>query len=184
MILLVSVCSEKFGENEFVRPVQSILANANISCSTRHYTELRDGNVHKSEKAIICGTALKDFGYLANMDRFEWLKKFEKPVLGICAGYQIILTIFSNKIVEKTRIGQFKVNILHENKLTTNKEFYSYFLNSRDSNTQKHFIVLAKTRDSVCMVKHENKEIYGCLFHPEALNQEIIANFASSRQST
>jgi GMP synthase-like glutamine amidotransferase len=27
------------------------------------------------------------------------------------------------------------------------------------------------------MVKHEYKEVYGCFFHPEAMNPEIILNF-------
>jgi GMP synthase-like glutamine amidotransferase len=27
------------------------------------------------------------------------------------------------------------------------------------------------------MVKHEFGEIYGCLFHPEVMNAEIILNF-------
>lgn len=177
MILIASVCLDKLSELEFVRPVENILKQSNIEFCTEHYARIAQDDIDEAEKVVICGTALKDFAYFENVDKFGWLREFEKPVLGICAGFQIIGKIFGNEIVENTRIGQFKVDVLQKTRLTSKMELHSYFLNSNAVNIEKPFVVVAKSGQLTCMIKHKSKEIYGCLFHPEVLNPEIIVNF-------
>jgi GMP synthase (glutamine-hydrolysing) len=179
MILIINVCFDELSEFEFVKPVESILKKSSIRFFTKHYLSLVKDDLNSAEKIIICGTALKDFDYLENIDRFDWLKDSKKPILGICAGIQIIARIFDNDLIEKIKIGRLKVNVIRENKLTSKDEFYSYFLNSKAIKIRKHFDILANSERLNCMFKHKNKEIYGCLFHPEVLNPEIIINFCN-----
>jgi GMP synthase-like glutamine amidotransferase len=179
MILVMNVCVDRLSELEFVRPIQGILKNDNSNFFVKHYSAITRNDVERAEKVIICGTALKDFEYLRNIGRFEWLGEFEKPVLGICAGFEILAKVCGNDLIERRKIGKFRVEVIETNKLTPSREFYSYFLNSKDVKMKKHFLTLAKSEGLVCMAKHETKEIYGCLFHPEVLNPEIITNFCN-----
>lgn len=177
MILIISVCSDRLSLSEFVKPVEDILRKGNLKFFTRHYTELDRNDLEQAEKAIICGTALKDFNYLGNINQFDWLKEFRKPILGICAGMQLLAAVFGSTLVESKRIGQYRVKTVGKSGLTSRVEFQSYFLNSEAAEVNDAFEVLSQVGSLSCMIKHKDREYYGCLFHPEVLNPEIIENF-------
>jgi len=177
MILIISVCSDMLSFSEFVKPVEDILKRINVKFFTKHYTELNPNDLEKAEKSIICGTPLKDFKYLENSDQFNWLKEFRKPILGICAGMQLLAVVFGGTLVENKRIGQYRVKTVGKSGLTSRVEFQSYFLNSKATEVNDAFEVLSQVGSLPCMIKHKDREYYGCLFHPEVLNPEIIENF-------
>jgi len=183
MILIISVCSDRFSHSEFVKPIEDILKRANVKFFTKHYTKLDRNELEQAEKSIICGTALKDFKYLENSDQFDWLKEFRKPILGICAGMQLLATVFGSTLVESKRIGQYRVKTVRKSELTSRVEFQSYFLNSKAAEVNDAFEVLSQVGSLPCMIKHKDREHYGCLFHPEVLNQEIIENFAKLQRA-
>jgi len=165
MILIVSTCKEKLSELEFVRPIALLIENHNI----KHISEIKEPDL-SADKIIICGTALKDFDYL-NQD-ISWLNSFDKPILGICSGAQLIAKAFDVPIVDDLQIGVKNVSVIKENKLVS-EDFSAYFLHSKSING---FDVLAES-NSPCMFKHPEKEIYCINFHLEVLNKEIIENF-------
>jgi GMP synthase (glutamine-hydrolysing) len=177
MIMIVDVCSERLGYLEFVKPIEDILKKARIGFFTTHYANIKQGHFAQAEKIIACGTALEDFKYLRDIDKFEWMRKSHKPILGICAGMQILGLIFGSRLIEKTRIGRYRVNIIRKNSLTSKDEFYSYFLNSKTVELGGDFETLAESAGLHCMMKHKYRRLYGCLFHPEVLNPEIVSNF-------
>jgi GMP synthase (glutamine-hydrolysing) len=182
MILIVNVCSDGLSYFEFVKPVEDIIRKTGINSFTRHFLSLNHLDISQAERIIVCGTALKDFEYLENMERFTWITEVDKPVLGICAGMQILGKLHGCSLFDNTRIGRYEVNIVRKNCLTSRDEFYSYFLNSRAVERSEEFEVLGESGNFVCMFEHKYKRLYGCLFHPEVLNPEIITNFA--QQST
>jgi GMP synthase (glutamine-hydrolysing) len=177
MILIVNVCSDKLSYLEFVRPVEEIVKKTSAEFFTRHFLSLNYRDIGRAQKVIICGTALKDFKYLDSTSKFLWIKESYKPILGICAGMQILTKLFNGRIIERTRIGRYKVKIAQESSLTSKDEFYSYFLNSKAVEPNEDFENLGKSGNLKCIVKHKHKEFYGCLFHPEVLNPEIITDF-------
>ena len=177
MIVLISVCTDRLSHFEFVKPVEDILKKAHIEFLTKHYTRLNQNDLERTEKGIICGTALRDFNYLENIDQFGWLKEFCKPILGICAGMQLLALHFGSTLIENKKIGQCKVKIIGKNALTSKDEFQSYFLNSKAAELSDKFEVLGQSGNLSCLIKHREREYYGCLFHPEVLNSEIIENF-------
>lgn len=170
MILVISTCREKLSELEFVKPVTELTGK----CKTVHFEELTDGQIKQADKIIICGTALKDFDYLEA--DWSWIKVCNKPVLGICSGLQIIGKAFGFEVTNELGIGVQTIKTKQENKLCEG-EFNAYFLHSRNV---KGMEVLAETSNTACFMKIPNKEIYGCTFHPEVLNKEIIAFFAKN----
>jgi len=177
MILIVNVCKEKLNEVEFVRPVQQIIKRAGHQCFIRHYTELFEEDINEADRIIICGTALKDNQYLEDINKFNWIKECKKPLLGICAGMQIIGKVFSCELYEKEDMGQQSVKSTIQNELTEEEEFYSYFLSTKTVKLNKDFEILVRGKEVEGMIKHKSKRVWGCLFHPEVMNSEIIVNF-------
>jgi len=168
MILIISTCKEHLSEMEFVRPVALLVEDHNV----KHYSQIKKSDIKSAEKIIITGTALKDFEYLKG--NFNWLKKCDKPVLGICAGMQVIAKEFDIKLEDQTVIGPQKVEITEKNKLAEGT-FNAYFLHTKTGTG--NFKTLAVSNGKPCMIKHSEKEIYGCIFHPEVMNEDIIRRF-------
>jgi GMP synthase (glutamine-hydrolysing) len=175
MILLINICQEKLHFNEFVKPIGDILIRNNILGFIRHYSCLTKKDLEKADKIIICGTSLMDNSYLENLDKFNWIKNLDKPILGICAGMQIIGLVFDGRIKEKTEIGYYhetfgeeflgligkqEVYHLHNNFVAFNEEFKTF----TDNNLTQ-------------AIKHSEKQIYGVLFHPEVRQKDLIKNF-------
>ncbi len=168
MILIINTCEQKLSELEFVKPIEKIVGKS----VTKHYKTLTEKDINSADKIIICGTALADFEYLKH--DFSWINTTEKPILGICAGMQIIAKEFGINIVENMIIGVKKIEVIAENKLC-NRSFNAYFLHTK---TAEHgFETIAIAKGKPCMIKHPKKEIYGCIFHPEVTNPEMIDKF-------
>jgi GMP synthase (glutamine-hydrolysing) len=171
MILIISTCEEKLHELEFVKPIEKIVGN----CFVKRYDEVKDKDLKKADKIIIAGTSLRDNEVLENLNYFDWLKDFYKPVFGICAGHHIIQLIFGAKLMKIQEIGLVEVNF--------EKDFFGligkqkvYSLHGRFS-LSNEFEVFAKSQECVQAVKHKDKEIYSILFHPEVYNKEVLKRF-------
>ncbi len=168
MILIISTCTDKLSELEFVRPIEKLVGK----CTTKHSSEITKSDVTSTAKIIITGTALKDFDYLKA--DWSWLKDCNKPVLGICAGMQVIAQAHGIELQDFTAIGPQEAIVKQENRLASGK-FNAYFLHTKTGTG--NFIALATSSGKPCIIKHPSKEIYGCIFHPEVMNEEIIKNF-------
>jgi len=177
MILIINVCKDKLSELEFVRPVYKIVKRAGQECFIKHYSELFEEDINDADKIIICGTALQDFEYIKDIGKFEWIKNCKKPLLGICSGMQIIGKVFGCELYEKEDMGQQDVKTTVQNDLAEEEEFYAYFLNTKTIKLIKDFEILVRGKEVEAMVKHKSKRVWGCLFHPEVMNSEIITNF-------
>ena len=92
MILLVSTCQEPLHELEFVKPIERILKSKGYECVIEHYTNLK--SLERATHIIICGTSLKDDRFLHDLEKFTWVNDVRVPLLGICAGMQIIGLLF------------------------------------------------------------------------------------------
>lgn len=180
-ILIISTCKEKLHELEFVNPILEILAGEKIKAITKNYKKVTKTDLEKCDKVIICGTSLKDFEYLKNLTNFNWILTFEKPILGICAGMQILFTIYQKdsltKNLNKGEIGIITVKF--------EKDFFGligpcevYELHNMGLDINKApFKPYALSNAGVQAAKHNKKPHYGCLFHPEVRNKKVILGF-------
>jgi GMP synthase (glutamine-hydrolysing) len=160
---------------EFVKPIENILNENKIKYFTKHYSKLSEADLKKADKIIICGTSLKDNYFLKDIEKFRWIDNFEKPILGICAGMQIISIIFGSKIKNELEIGFYKEKFL--------KEFFSlegeievYHLHNNYTISPKEFEEFTNSKIPQA-IKHKSKKIYGVLFHPEVRNKNLITDF-------
>jgi GMP synthase-like glutamine amidotransferase len=175
IILIVKANSQNLHDLEFVKPIEKILEESKIKFFTKHYSKLTKKDLKKAEKIIICGTSLQDNKFIKDINYFGWLKNYAKPVLGICAGMQIISLIFDAKIKSKTEIGFYRENF-KENFLGLEDEQEVYHLHN-------NYVILPKVFEKFTTskipqaIKHKTKEIYGVLFHPEVRNKKLIEEF-------
>ncbi len=171
MILLISTCSEKLSEEEFVKPISKIIQQKH---EIKNYSE--NIEYSKYEKILICGTALKDNEYINDLEKFDWIKDYNNPIFGICSGMQVIALSFGAKLTKNKDIGMLKIKTTKENRLISG-EFYAYELHGNGLSKLDKFEILAKSDKSVQAIKLKKKEIYGIMFHPEVRNQDIIRTF-------
>jgi|WetSurMetagenome_2_1015567.scaffolds.fasta_scaffold83119_3 GMP synthase-like glutamine amidotransferase len=178
MILLLSVCSEPLHYFEFVKPIERILEENKIKFITRDYRKASNDEIINAEKVIICGTSLKDNEFLEHLDKFDWIKRYNKPVLGICAGMQIIALKCGAKLMKKQEIGLTDV-IFDEDFFGLNGKARVYALhNSAVSPASlQEFDIIARSKTCVEAVRHKTRPLYGVLFHPEARNKFLIEEF-------
>lgn len=172
MILIISTCEDKLHELEFVKPVENIVSKQS---KTIHYSKLTKKDLEKANKIIICGTSLQDNKFLKDLNRFQWIKYINKPILGICAGMQIISLIFGGKTRKKTEIGFYKENF-NKDFLGLKENQEAYHLHDNYVKLPKQFIKFTNSKIPQA-IKHKEKEIYGALFHPEVRNKQLIENF-------
>ena len=175
MILIINTCYENLSEYEFVKPIVSIVSKLSMEYEIKHYSKLPN-DLLKYDKIIICGTAFKDNYYINDIDKFSWLKKITIPVLGICSGMQVLCLAYGAEIEKKKEIGMIKVKTLKENLLFEN-QFEVYALHENSLVNLNSFEILAKSKTCVQAVKHNDKHLYGILFHPEVRNESIVINF-------
>jgi GMP synthase-like glutamine amidotransferase len=169
MILIISTCADKLSELEFVRPLQKLAGKSAV----KHCSQVTKNDIAGADKIIISGTALKDFGYLKA--DWSWLKTTTKPVLGICAGMQVIAQAFDVALEDFVTIGPRRVQVVAENALASG-EFEAYFLHTKTAT--KGFDILATTDGTPCMIKRQ--QLTGCIFHPEVMNEDLIKRFVKS----
>ena len=171
MILLISTCKHRFSEEEFVKPIVKII---NQEYEVKHFSEEFDAN--KYDKVIICGTALIDNDFLDHIDKFEFLKSIEIPVLGICSGMQAIGLTFGATLTKQKEIGMIDITKLEDNNLIK-KDITAFALHGNALKDLNKFEILAMSKDLIQAFKHKTMDVYGIMFHPEVRNEQIILNF-------
>ncbi|HNX39121.1 MAG TPA: gamma-glutamyl-gamma-aminobutyrate hydrolase family protein [Methanothrix sp.] len=181
-ILLLDLASQQahLSRYELVRPIGSILQKAGHACHVIHYSDLRPEDLQECGGVILCGTALMDNGYAENLSAFSWLKDFCRPVLGICAGMQVISAAFGGSIVSHPSIGLEKIDIIQASPLLGGpRAIEGYMLHNFAASLPEDFMLLAGRAEAAQAFRHTVRPIYGIIFHPEVRNRWILESFAA-----
>jgi GMP synthase-like glutamine amidotransferase len=181
MILLLDLCYEKdsLSKYEFVFPIADTLRKAGAHFEILHFTELAEDKLGKYDKIILSGTALKDNTYADRIEMFSWLKRYDMPVLGICAGMQVISAVFGGHIVPQPAIGLDRLEIVAETQLLGKpRQIEGYHLHNYGAILPEGFLLVAGTIKVVEAFKNRDRTMYGIIFHPEVRNRWILERFA------
>lgn len=180
MILLVDpgFRAGSLSMDEFVLPVRRIVKRSERTWRCRHYTDMERGIPEGTEGVIICGTALKDNGFLAAIDRFDWLKKTEIPVLGICAGMQVLCLAFGGTLEVGSGIGMTEVHVTVPHPiLPPPPSFQAYELHSFSCEPPPAWESLAVSSAFVQAIRDPHHPRFGVMFHPEVRNDRVVEAF-------
>ncbi|RJQ22571.1 hypothetical protein C4580_00795 [Candidatus Woesearchaeota archaeon] len=172
MMLVISTCAEELSEREFVQPLSAIIPKSRIV----HWSKVTQKDIAAASAIIISGTALADFAYLEG--DWSWLKDCAAAVLGICAGAQVIAKVFGAELDKKTVIGVRPIQAVRENELVL-EGASGYFLYTLEP--KGNFDVLARSDGAPCVFRIPGKDVFGCTFHPEVLNPDIIRRFLAKK---
>jgi GMP synthase (glutamine-hydrolysing) len=163
---------------------------------TKHYTEISKKDIDDAHRIIITGTSLQDFEYSRHIDKFAFLRDlsrsdFRKPVLAICAGMQLLCSLYGCEMITGKEIGLVSANFTGEFLgMSGQREIYALhnMTIKDDAVLKENFHVYAKTNSTktnsdkggcVQAIKHKHSKIYGVLFHPEVRNEDMIIRFLS-----
>jgi GMP synthase-like glutamine amidotransferase len=164
--------------DEFAAPVERIVRAEGFSSRARHYTEIVPGDLASADGVILCGTALADCGYLERIDRFGWLPSFPRPLLGICAGMQVIARAFGGETRGQVSIGMAPQEVVAPDPLFAGRiRFEAYELHGLGVVPPASFRILATSPSGVQVMRHPDRPMYGVMFHPEVRNEWLIGEF-------
>jgi GMP synthase-like glutamine amidotransferase len=181
-VLLADLCYEKnsLSQYEFVHPIRELVEKFGLPCKICHYSEIKGEILESSDRVILCGTALKDNAYMEHMDAFCWLNDLNKPILGICAGMQVISALFGGSIVPHPAIGLNRIEIIWPSPLLGEPgEIEGYHLHNYAATLPEGFLRLAGEPGLPEAFQHCTLPIYGIMFHPEVRNRWILERFAN-----
>jgi GMP synthase (glutamine-hydrolysing) len=186
-ILLVN--NAEPGITEFTKPIEKIVASVGFTSIIIEYGECVKFNFNNFDGAILSGSPQGDDIVEHHLPYFQWIKEFDRPVLGICAGHHIAGFMYGSEILRsiESETGDFEVEILKEDILFKGiANFFNVKQMHNDSITlPKDFELLATSK--ICknqLMKHKQKPLYTCQFHPEFYNHKLIENFVSICKST
>ncbi len=172
-VLIISTCKEKLHEREFVEPFVNYFYDNDILSEVVHYKDFTADNLMDVDKVLICGTGLMDNDYLDDYHKFDWLKVDDMPVLGVCSGSQIIVSVFGGKTITMKDIGMTEVS----GNLFGKEKFSVYNVHQNALADMDEFEILLVSDTEAQAVKHKEKPIYGVAFHPEVRNMWVIDEF-------
>jgi GMP synthase (glutamine-hydrolysing) len=137
------------------------------------YDNLNNLNYEDFDLIILSGGSILNVE--SNQDKlqkeFEIIQNFKKPIIGICYGCEVIVKSFGGKLekMNTSSKGIVDVSIISDNPIFANLEKIKVYENHiwKINEVPKDFNVLAESENSIEIIKHNQKEIYGFQFHPE-----------------
>ncbi|MDN7024339.1 hypothetical protein FGU65_05445 [Methanoculleus sp. FWC-SCC1] len=180
MILIVDLGyrENSLGLDEFVMPIVHIVREAGADCCIRHFTDIDEDILRQADGVILCGTALRDNLFADRIGEFAWLEGFEKPVLGICAGMQVLTLIFGGSIEACGEIGMTDIRVTAADPLFDGRDdFTAYELHTFSVKPPEPFTVLAHSDRCIQAVRHRARPLYGVIFHPEVRSEWVVTRF-------
>jgi GMP synthase (glutamine-hydrolysing) len=153
MILIVDMNWKKdsLAFSEFVSPIVSVVETLE-ECRVKHFLEITAEDLADCSKVVLSGTALQDHATLKQVDKFNWIKTFDKPILGVCAGMQTIGLVFGEPLTPCLQIGMTEVVTLRENPLFQGI-FKAYTLHNYSIQPSQNFDVLAESAKCTQAIK-------------------------------
>lgn len=182
MTRILIINSAESGVHEFTKPLEKIVKETDFDAQTVEYAKIENVNLERFDGVLISGSPQGDDIVDHHKPYFEWLKDFDKPVFGICAGHHITGALFGSELLrsKEPESGDFNVEVLKDDPLFRSipKVFKVRQMHNDSVTLPENFELLA-TSDTCRnqLMKHKNKPLYTSQFHPEFFNADLLRNF-------
>ncbi|MFV0590151.1 MAG: type 1 glutamine amidotransferase [Draconibacterium sp.] len=172
------------GIREFATPIENIVEEAGGNPFFIEYKDCLTTNLENFDGIILTGSPQGDDIVEHHLPYFKWIRCFEKPIFGICAGHHITGYLYGAHLLksEEPESGDFAVKIIQSDPIFKGipESFIVKQMHNDSITLPKDFVLLATS--ATCknqLMKHKNKALYTSQFHPEFYNRQIIRNFVS-----
>ncbi|WP_319592297.1 hypothetical protein [uncultured Draconibacterium sp.] len=179
-ILIIN--SAEPGIRAFAEPIEKIILEAGSTSTFIEYASCAHTNLNDYDGIILTGSPQGDDIVEHHATYFEWIKNYEKPVLGICAGHHVTGYLYGSKILrsEEPESGDFEVELVKTDPLFNDlpQKFTVRQMHNDSITLPNDFKLLATS--ATCknqLMKHKSKPLYTSQFHPEFYNHQLIRNF-------
>jgi GMP synthase (glutamine-hydrolysing) len=179
-ILLVN--NAEPGITEFAKPIEKLIFNAGATPVFIEYTVCHQLIPDEFNGVILTGSPQGDDIVEHHLPYFQWIRYFEKPILGICAGHHVTGVMYGSKLLrsEEPESGDFEIDLVKSDPLF--KDLPNTFVVKQMHNDSitlpNDFELLATSKTCYNqLMKHKHKPLYTCQFHPEYYNHDLIQNF-------
>ncbi|MEK6821290.1 MAG: hypothetical protein AABY11_02745 [archaeon] len=172
-IVSCSSRDDALARREFVWPLQRSIS---FPSSIIPLKKLSLSKAKKFDALIFSGTSLADNDFLSHAKNLSWITSLDIPLIGVCAGHELLGKIFGGKITHSASpaIGLLPVSLnvraFHLNGLSGNfpSKISAYHLNQNTVSLPKGFVSLAKSSKNAHEITlHSQKRILSFQFHPE-----------------
>ncbi len=163
-VTIISTVHDPLHQFEFIRPITDILDEEEVTYNISHINKPQ----LLGEKIIFTGTAIKDNKFLEHKEVARQIMSSNKPILGICAGMELLV---QDELVEVKEVGSIFME---------SKEFpeYNYFLHQYGiTEVDNNWEVIASTDKGIAAIRHKTKPILAMQFHPEVTAKNVIRKF-------
>lgn len=182
MAKILVVNNAEPGIREFAEPILQIISEAGCNAVFIEYVACATTNLNEFAGIILTGSPQGDDIVKHHAPYFEWIKNFEKPVFGICAGHHVTGYLYGAELLrsQEPESGDFEVEIVKTDPLFNElpQKFTVRQMHNDSVALPNDFKLLVTS--STCknqLMKHKNKPLYTCQFHPEFYNHQLIRNF-------
>jgi len=170
------------GITEFAEPIKKIVVDAGSTFDFVEYKDCMSCNFEDFDGIILTGSPQGDDIVEHHLPWFKWIKDCKKPILGICAGHHITGYLYGSVLLRSVEpeSGDFEVEKINEDPILMGlPEVFKVKQMHNDSITLPDEFVLLLTSETCKnqLMKHKEKLLYTCQFHPEFYNHELILNF-------
>ena len=182
MILLIDLCyrENSLGFDEYVLPVARIVERSGFESRSVHFRAVSARDFHGAEAVILCGTPLADNAFLDEPAAFSWLKTIQIPLLGVCAGMEMVCKTFGGLPGPCTEIGITEIRVTVTDPLFLESLYFSaYEIHTLACTDPGPLEVLAVSDRCIQVVRHPTRPVYGVMFHPEVRNEWVVERFLS-----
>ena len=183
MILLVDLCyrEKSLGYEEFVLPIARIVTRAGDRCRIVHRTRSPGTAARDCTGIILCGTPIMDNGFSDDITSFSWIPGSGLPVLGICAGMEVLALLAGGNVVPCPGIGMTEIRATAADPiLPDSRPFEAYELHDNACTLPPGYITLAESDRCIQLFRDPVRPLYGVMFHPEVRNEWVIGRFLSA----
>ncbi|MCK3683256.1 hypothetical protein [Maribellus sp. YY47] len=172
------------GIREFAAPIEKIVSETGAEAVSIEYKDCLTSHFEDFDGIILTGSPQGDDIVNHHLPYFKWIRDYEKPVFGICAGHHITGYLYGARLLrsEEPESGDFTVKIIQNDPIFSDlPQDFTVRQMHNDSITLPEDFVLLATADTCKnqLMKHKSKPLYTSQFHPEFYNHQLIRNFVA-----